>query len=262
MLSRYFFVLVILACLVLSSGCRMVLNEGARGNGDLTTETRQVDSFDAVELACQGDLVISLGEREELVIRAESNLLEHITSEVSGGELNLRAARGVNLRPTKSIRYELTVRSLEAISSTGSGDIVAPRLRSERMELRLTGSGDLDLEGLETGDGSLRITGSGDAEIGRLVAEAFSLRITGSGDVKILDGGVRGFEAQVTGSGDCKAADLETRTAKVRISGSGGVSVHVDETLDCHISGSGDVRYSGDPDVDVTTTGSGRAKRR
>jgi len=254
--------LLILACQVLNSGCRMVINEGVRGNGDVTTVTRAVDALDAVELACQGDLVITLGEREALTITAESNLLELITSEVDGGELTLRAERGVNLRPTKSIRYELTVRELERIRGTGSGDISAPRLSSEHMDLTLTGSGDLDLEGLETGDCSLRITGSGDAEIGRLEAEAFGLRITGSGDVKIFDGTARSFEAQITGSGDCKAADLETRTAEIRISGSGGVAVHVDETLDCRITGSGDVRYGGSPDVDATVSGSGRARRR
>lgn len=262
MLSRYLFMLVILACQILNSGCRMVINDGVRGNGDVTTDTRRLEAFDTLELACQGDLLIQLGDRDELVIRAESNLLEHITSEVDGGELTLRAEPGTSLRPTKPIRYELTVRSLEAIRSTGSGDISAPSLRTEHMDLVLTGSGDLELEGLQTEDCSLRITGSGDVEIGRLEAAVFGLRITGSGDVKLADGNARSFEAQITGSGDCKAADFEARSAEVRISGSGGVAVHVDETLDCRISGSGDVRYGGDPDVDATVTGSGRARRR
>lgn len=260
--SRYLFIIVVLACQILSGGCRMVLNEGVRGNGDVTAETRPVDAIDAVKLTNQGDLFITLGEREELVVRAESNLLEHIVSDVADGELTLRSERGVNLRPTRPIRYELTVRELESIRGSGSGDIAAPRLRAERMDLTLTGSGDLDLDGLETGEGSLRITGSGDAEIGRLRAEVFDLRVTGSGDVKIREGDVHDFEAQITGSGDCKAADLRTRRAEVRLSGSGGLSVHVDETLDCRITGSGDVRYGGSPDVDASVTGSGRAKRR
>jgi hypothetical protein len=253
---------VLLAGLLLCAGCRMVINEGVRGDGDVTSVTREVEPFDAVELACQGDLFIALGDREELVIRAEKNLLEHITSEVHGRELTLRAERGVNLRPTRPIRYELTVRTLSGIRLTGSGDVVAPHLRSEGMDLALSGSGDLELQGLTTGTCDLRITGSGDAEIGRLEADALDLQITGSGDAKIGEGGAERFEAQVTGSGDCKAAGLKTRRAEVRISGSGGIAVHVDDELDCRITGSGDVRYTGEPDVDVTCTGSGRARRR
>ncbi len=262
MTKRHLVTYMALASLLLCAGCRFEINEGVRGNGDVVTETREVNRIDAVYLRCQGDLVITLGDREELVVQAESNLLELIETEVEDGTLTLRTTRGTNLRTTKSIRFALTVRALEAIRSTGSGDITAPRLQAKRMDIELTGSGDLDLKGLETGECSLRLTGSGDATIGELRADELTVRQTGSGDVEIDAGVTAQFAAHITGSGECQAAELRTRHATVRITGSGGVDVYVEDSLDCRISGSGGVRYGGDPAVEVKSTGSGRARHR
>ncbi|MBU0742676.1 DUF2807 domain-containing protein [bacterium] len=262
MAKRHVVTFMVLTSLIPCAGCRLEVNGGVRGNGDVATETRALDRIDAVALECRGDLVIALGDREELIVEAESNLIELIVSEVEDGKLTLRASRGTSLRPTRPIRFALTVRSLDAIRNTGSGDITAPRLRSERMDIELTGSGDLALQGLASGACSLRLTGSGDATIGELRADELTVRQSGSGDVEIDEGGAERFEARLSGSGDCKAAGFRARRASVHASGSGGVSVHVEDVLECRISGSGGVRYGGDPDVEVTTTGSGRAERR
>jgi len=250
-----------LASLVLCAGCRLEINEGVKGNGDVVTETRAFEGIDAVALRNQGDLIITLGDREELIIQAESNLIELLETEVDDGTLVLREKRGVRLRPTKPIRFALTVRSLEGIRNSASGDITAPRLRAERMDIRLSGSGDLDLRGLETGECVVRITGSGDATIDALEAVSLAVRQSGSGDLEIGVGAADSFEAHLSGSGGCRAPELRTRQTTVRASGSGGISVHVEDDLEGHLSGSGGVRYSGDPKVDVSSSGSGRARR-
>jgi hypothetical protein len=261
MSKRFIASLCLLVGVVALSGCQFVINEGLRGDGDLVTENRDIEEIDAVHLACQGDLIIVLGDREELIVQAESNLMEHIVTKVEDGTLVIRQESGYNLRPTKGLRFALTVRNLEEIRNTGSGDIVAPELDVASFEARLSGSGDLDLDRVLAKDCFFRVTGSGDISVDNITAETLAVDQTGSGEVKIADGRATRFEASLTGSGDCKARDLEVDRAVVRASGSGGVSVHVNDHIEGRLSGSGGLRYGGSPEVDVRTTGSGRARK-
>jgi len=262
MSKRFVASLCLLVCVVVLSGCRFEFNEGLRGDGDLVTETRDVEDIDVVHLACQGDLIIVLGDRESLTIQAEGNLLDYIVTEVNDGTLVIKTKSGYNLRPGKRIRYALTVRGLEGIRNSGSGDIEAPSLDTKSFFARLSGSGDLDLVRVLATDCSLQATGSGDIEVGKVTLKNIEINLTGSGDVKIADGRATQFEARLSGSGGCKAHNLEVDRAVVRATGSGGISVHVNDRVEGRLSGSGGLRYGGSPEVDVKATGSGRARKR
>ena len=87
--------LAALAVLLACAGCRLEIGEGVRGNGEVVTETRALSGVDAVELACQGDLVIELGDREELVVEAESNLMDLISTDIDDGELVAHSCRRI-----------------------------------------------------------------------------------------------------------------------------------------------------------------------
>ncbi len=259
---RILSVAALIAALVACAGCRIHIDGGLRGDGDVVETTREIEGVEAVHLSCPGELEIELGERESLLIRADGNLLEHIETEVDGGVLKIRTARGMRLRPSRTIEYVLVVRELQGIRNTGSGDIAAPRLETGTFAAKLTGSGDLEVAGLVTGDCYLHATGSGGIRVRDLEAARLEIRQTGSGDLRIDDGSARRLEAALTGSGECAARGLATREAEVSLSGSGGFTIHVDETLTGRITGSGDIVYGGTPEVDVRATGSGRAVRR
>lgn len=62
---------------------------GKRGSGNLITEEREVSDFDRVELASDGELMLTQGGSESLIIEAEDNVMSYITSEVRGGTLVL-----------------------------------------------------------------------------------------------------------------------------------------------------------------------------
>ena len=60
-----------------------------RGTGDITSETREVSGFSAVNLAGIGNVVVDYGEQESLRIEAEDNLLPYLESKVEGDTLTL-----------------------------------------------------------------------------------------------------------------------------------------------------------------------------
>ena len=213
------------------------------GNGDLTTETRSVGSYDQVALEGNMDVQLVAGSEGNLSIQAESNLMEYILTEVSGGRLKISVERGINLNPSRNrgIKVIVPFESLDGVSLTGSGDLyTSDRIRARDFEIRLTGSGDMLLE-LESGYVDAKLTGSGDIS---------------------LKGKAENFSCTVTGSGDFDAYDLEAETADARVLGSGDIQLHASRELKASVSGSGDIRYRGNPErEDFKTHGSGSVSK-
>ncbi|HUU44909.1 MAG TPA: head GIN domain-containing protein [Acidobacteriota bacterium] len=232
-----------------------------RGSGDVERESRHVSGIHAVELATIGTLIIEIGNDEGLVIEAEDNLLEHIETDVSRGKLTIDNERDVSLNPRKRIRYYLTVKELDEITVSSSGDIVAPDLEAKRFELSIESSGDFEMGTLDCTALEVSISSSGDAFIEELSARTVDVSISSSGSLEIGDGTVEEQEVHISSSGDYRARRLDSETAVVRISSSGSAHVRVRDRLDATTSSSGDVNYYGDPRVRSRETSSGDVHR-
>lgn len=189
---------------------------GVRGSGTVVSEERDVSEFDRIALEGGGELSITVGDGESLLLSAEDNLLPLLTTEVRDGRLELSSSESIS--PTRPIVYTIEARELAGVSVTGSGDVVATGIECATFGLDVTGSGDVDLDGrcdrLE-----VAIAGSGDLDGAELEVAEASISITGSGDVVVN----------------------ATDELMVRISGSGDVRYLGDPATDVDISGAGDV---------------------
>jgi len=235
---------------------------GIRGSGDLSEEDREVEGIHGVNLATIGTLYIEIGDDEALTIQAEDNLLEYIETDVRHGVLHIRTEDRVNLRPRKAVKYYLTVKSLDEITISSSGDISAPDLKADEFTIVISSSGDLEVGRLECNDLEIDVSSSGDTYIEELRAKSLDLSISSSGDVEIGDGEVDKQDVVISSSGDYNARFLQSNEARVRISSSGDASVRVRDFLDARTSSSGDINYYGDPgDVDRHESSSGDVHR-
>jgi len=273
-------VLVVLALALSSLACSFGGFATVRGSGHVVEENRAVSGFTGVNLATLGNLQIQLGDREGLRIEAEDNLIPYLETVVSGDQLEIGNRDGIGLRPTRPVNFYLTVKSLDSIALSGSGNIVAPDLKADQFRVRLSGSGNVklgnlyatDIEMRLTGSGNLRVvgatakdqqitlSGSGDVGLGNWNAETVEVRITGSGELDASSGAVKEQHVTLSGSGEYRAEGVDSATAEARITGSGSMTVRVRDRLSAHISGSGSVRYAGSPQVETTVTGSGRVR--
>ncbi len=213
-----------------------LLGQRIHGSGKVIQENRDVRGFRAVDFGGSGDLNVQQGNEESLSIQADDNLLPYITSEVAGGTLKIGIRRGVSISTSSRIRYELTVKELNALDLSGSGKTRIGPLRSQDFRIDLSGSGDIRLDGLDAG--------------------ALNAEISGSGDMEIR-GKVSRQEIHISGSGRYSAPDLECQTADVSVSGSGDCTLRAAQSLAAHISGSGSVGYYGSPSVTKRVSGSG-----
>lgn len=212
---------------------------GVRGSGEVITESRQVSGFDEISLRGSGTATVEVTGTDSLTIEAEDNLIDYLESDVVDGRLELGSDRAIS--PTVEILYTITVRSLDALDVSGSGDMTVIGTTGDALDLRVSGSGSIDMAEVETMSVSVSISGSGSVGI--------------SGMTEDLD-------VTVSGSGEYDGADLVTGNANVTVSGSGDAIVNVTGQLDARVSGSGNVEYLGDPVVNASTTGSGDVVRR
>jgi len=229
---------------IVSLACQLSVNVplvGARGSGNVVTEERQVGDFTRVELSGIGDLEIETGDRPALRIEAEDNILSLIETEVIGDTLRIGFRDNSIPRPTRSIRYFLTVVSLEALDASGLGNITAPDLQAERFTITISGGGDIEISGLE--------------------AEAVEIDISGLGNLEINGGEATNLEVDISGGGDLNSENLRAQEASINISGLGSATVRVSDLLRAEISGGGSVRYYGNPDVEEEVSGLGKVER-
>jgi hypothetical protein len=250
---------------------------GIRGSGRVVEEVREVSDFTGVELAMWGNLTIEVGEKDELRIQAEDNVIEYLETRVDGDTLVIKTQPGIALMAVEPVNLFLMVKELDTIVVSGSGDVRCPDLEADRIkvaiygsgdvragdldadavELKVVGSGDIDVAGVRAKEQTIQISGSGDVDVGRMLADSVDVRIPGSGELDIFAGEAGEQRVAISGSGDYRAKEMKSSLARVRIDGSGSVAVRVRDHLDVRVSGSGDVRYAGHPTVKQSVAGSG-----
>ena len=268
--------LLIVAGLLLS-GCHYQL---VTGSGNVIEETVDLTGYTSVTLAGIGDVILTQADFQPVRIEAEDNLIPYFEVKVEGSTLVIGLKDeylGVNLRPTRPVKFYVSLPEVEALTLAGSGNILAGDLQtgdlrlsllgsgnvttgdldSAALRLDLAGSGNIGLQTVQATDVNLSILGSGNVTLDSLTAAEISSTISGSGDVTLTAGQVDDQQIEILGSGDYLAAGLESQTTRVTVSGSGNSQIRVSDSLDVNILGSGDVRYYGQPAMDVNISGSG-----
>lgn len=218
-------------------------SEKITGNKEVVKQTRTISSYDRISVTGMMEVQLVAGKEGRIDIEAESNLMEFIETEVSGGHLKISVKKGVNLQPSNNYPIKLLVpfESLEALSLTGSGHIRnSDVIKARDFKLSVTGSGNMNLN---------------------LVTENLEGSLTGSGDVK-LRGNTREFKCSVTGSGDFLAYELKAEKVDANVTGSGDIQITVVTELNARVSGSGDITYKGNPEKqNFRTSGSGKVSK-
>lgn len=218
---------------LLLSGC-------AVGSRRIVTEDRRVSGFDRIEFSTIGELTIRQGDRESLTIKAESNVMRRIKTEVRGGTLTIDMKSVFpwwGVVPTRRITYDLTVEDLTAVDLSGVGGIYAGAIDTDQLDVNMSGAGEVIIRALD--------------------AEALVVEHTGVGKCE-LAGEVIRQEIVLTGAGVYDGADLKSETAEVEVTGVGKATVWASERLDIKLSGAGSVGYYGNPRVTEDITGVGK----
>lgn len=219
--------------------CRVGVGEKIKGNGKITSETRDAGQFSRVEV--RGGINVELVPGKPSVrVEADENLLRHIITKEENGWLVIRTRNYVRLRSSKPIRVYVSAEEITAVNIAGSGSLTGRGKFSgaDRLNIDVAGSGNVDLD---------------------VNTPTVNVDIAGSGNVQ-LAGETRDARVNITGSGNYQAEELLTETTDIDITGSGDARIHADLNLKADVLGSGNVYYRGKASVRSQTTGSGKVK--
>lgn len=206
-----------------------------RGNGIAASEARLTPEFSSVSSEGNFEVHISSGPEFDVVVRAESNLLPYIDTDVRDNNLKIHTRGLKSLRNRLPIEVFVTMPFIEGVVQSGSGSITTGFFEGDEIGLVISGSGSIE------------------TAVDALSVDAV---VSGSG-LLYISGTTRVADMVISGSGEIDAWDLDVRDCDAKISGSGDVWVYVERRLKAVISGSGNVFYGGNPVVESQVSGSG-----
>lgn len=222
---------------LLIAGCNIGGGPRIQGIGPVVSQTRTVGTFTGIDLRSDADIVVSLGDKPEVKVEAQQNILDILRTDVHGESLRIEYVGNPNIGNHELVKIYVTTPMLRETNVSGSGSISsAATWKSETLHGDISGSGNLDL----------RVSGTRDVNV----------TVSGSGGVN-LAGDAVGSTLNISGSGNFRSFDLSAQDVNVSISGSGSADVTASRKLSASISGSGSVRYRGTPTVKSHITGSG-----
>jgi len=200
-------------------------------------EDRDVGSFTTIGFAISGELHLTQGSPQKVVVEGDAADLEKLVTKVENGVLKIKFKPKVN-KIKSTVKIWVTAPEINGVAVAGSGKVFA--------------EGEISAD-----DFSLAVSGSGKIKFANLEADKLEIAISGSGDI-VMAGGADKAGIAISGSGDVSAEGFEIEYCDISISGSGTCKVNVVEELDASISGSGKVYYKGRPVIDAHTSGSGK----
>ena len=212
---------------------------GVVGEGPLVKQEITLAAFDGVDLGFDGNVIMTPGSVQKVVIEGQQNIIDIIKRDVKDGKWKIDFSKSV--KESKGVTVYITVPTVKLVALTGSGSITSKGRFSgiNKLEVGVSGSGDIIFD---------------------VAANDVKLHLSGSGDIEVM-GTANTLDVAISGSGDVIASSLKASKCRVQISGSGDSEVMVNGDLEANISGSGDVMYKGEANVSARISGSGEVSK-
>ncbi len=235
-MNKLLFTITILITALVLMACGFSVDlDVDKGSGNVVTETRQVSGFDRLSLSGIGDVILVQGDEEKLENEGEDNVVQHITTRVVNGTLEIGFEKKAIL-PTEPIRFYLTMQDIRGLATSGVSNLTSDSIDTDRLEINISGTGNIELDDV--------------------TAEQLLINVSGAGNFQ-ASGKVTDQQVTLSGAGNYEGGNLESKNTTVTISGIGRVALWATDNLDVTISGTGGVDYYGTPQISQQISGVG-----
>jgi hypothetical protein len=230
------FILVALTALLFSSCNHSVNWNTIVGSGNVTTEKRKIEGkFTNVEVNNGIDLMIEQSESTEIIVEADDNLQEHITTTIENGTLIISCDKNsfIDLTAKKVIVRMPFIEALEArSSSTITG---ANTLMGENITIHSSSGATIEI----------------DLEADTIICDS------SSGSDITINGKALELKTTASSGSDIKANNLLANNVTADVSSGASISVHAIVNLNAQASSGGDIKYAVEPKKTVKYVSSG-----
>ncbi len=211
------------------------------GSGNIITENRSVDNFTGISTSSSIDVEVSIGEKNDVRIEADDNILPFVKTTVNDGVLKIGYKNNTSLN-NAHVKVFVTIPYLKYIHTSSSANI--------------------NVLGIIKHDGKIRFEASSSSEIKAAVdAPEVSADASSSSTIN-LSGKTQKCDVEVSSSADINAQNLLSENTHAKANSSGTANVHASVSLDAKASSSGDINYRGNPTLNKSVSSSGSVEKK
>lgn len=207
-------------------------------------ETRSLEDFSAIEVSEAIELIMTQGNKNEIVVEVNDIKLDDVITEVRGSELNIeRRSYGRNNSNNRGeVVVRLTYKSIDELSVSSAASVFTKSvIKSDNFELKVSSAGTARLE-FDVTDLEVDISSAGSVDV--------------SGTCASLD-------LEASSAGKFEGYDLECGAIVADVSSGGSGEVFANKSLVVDAGTGGSLYYKGDPDkVNADTNLGGRVRKR
>ena len=213
---------------------------GIRGNGNVISEDRTISSdFDVIKVQQGINLYLTQGNKTEINVEADENILDLLITETKNGELKIYFDK--NVYRAKKRNVYLTTNTISKIRTSSGASV-----KSENT-LQVNS---LDLD--SSSGSSIKIY----VNANEVTSESSS-----GADIDIF-GNTETFSAKASSGSSIDADELEAVDVYAKVSSGANIDVNVSGELTAKASSGGDIDYEGSPtNVNKDTSSGGSVSR-
>ncbi len=199
---------------------------GVRGNGNVTTTERNVNSeFDAIDVSRGLDVYLTQGSSESIKVQADENLQELIVTEVENGVLSIYTKESISHASSKKIMVSFD--NLDRIETSSGSDVVSTNIISvDKIIIDSSSGSDVELE---------------------IEAQSITCDASSGSDIK-LSGSTNLFHAEASSGSDIKAGNLKAVKTVAEANSGADITVNTSKELTATANSGGDIKYYGNPE--------------
>lgn len=211
------------------------LGDSIKGDGNLIKENRPVlGEFTNIEVSKGIDVYITQEDVKSIVVEADKNIIEYITTDISDGTLKISIEKSVKF--SKSRKVYVSMPNVENLRASSGSSI------NSKNKLVVK---------------SIDAKASSGAEINLTVESEKTICETSSGSEIEIDGKTLNLIAESSSGSDIDAEKLLSNEVMAKSSSGSGIKVHPIVSLDAKASSGSDIKYYNNPKTVTKATSSG-----
>jgi len=181
-------------------GLSVNFGDGLKGSGNLSTDNRDVDGFDSIEVSGIFQVEVVSGKDFSVQIQGDDNLVPLVKTECDDGTLKI-SLDGKKISPHSDMIVRVTAPNIKKIESSGASKISVSGVKNDEFAIDTSGVSKISVSG----------------ETAKL-----SVEISGAGNINAED--LKAVDADITASGACKVSVNASGSLETNASGASNIT--------------------------------------
>ena len=185
MMKTSYYLLLIAVSILIITGCELKNENNDKrtivGEGPIVTKNLDFASFSKIDNSGVANFYITIGTPQSVVLKAQQNIIDVMTYEVTGQTLYVGLEENVSIENHEEIRFDITMPSISGIELSGVGDFILAGDDQDVLTIDFIGVGNVEAFDMKVGTCYITLTGVGNCEV--YVEDILDVTITGVGIV-------------------------------------------------------------------------------